>query len=727
MLTVSDMFELVYEKMSNKQFLEYLKELKYKEERVYGYYYYKSLSSCFDIETTSTYDKDGNKVGFMYAWVFGINGRYTTGRTWLEFANLLADIENFMNVSQYSRLLIYVHNLAFEFQFFKERFEWEKVFSIDTHEPLYALTKNGFEFRCSYKLSNYSLAKVGENLLKYKVKKLVGDLDYDKIRHSKTYLSPEEEEYIRNDCLVVMAYIQECIENDGGISKIPLTSTGYVRNYCRKNCLYGFEKYTKRKANLIRKSYQNLMKRMQLTLPEYHQLKRAFAGGFTHANPYRVGKIIKNVESMDFTSSYPFVMVSEMFPMNSAIYIPEITLEDLDLLTVSKTAIFDIEFTNLQPLFIYDNIISYSKCVKQYNKGVLVNNGRVVSAERIVTTITDIDLQSIRKFYTWEKVRIKNVRYYDKGYLPVNLVKSILKLYQDKTELKDVLGKEIEYLKSKGMINSAYGMCVTDIVRDTIVFDEEGWHSEEPDEEEAIEKYNNSKRRFLSYQWGVWTTAYARRNLYTGIYEFGKDYCYSDTDCIKAVNFNKHKEYVEKYNKRCYEKLKKVADIYKLDFSLFAPKTIKGKEKMLGVWDYEGKYIDFKTLGAKRYMWSKSVSGEELEKRKDFIIDKVEYNLTVSGVNKNTAIPYLLKLYGKDIIKKFDLQNFEVPAEYTGKLTHTYIDEKRHGEVVDYLGKKSEYYEYSAVHLDKASYKINANSDFMRFLLFLQNGEQALR
>ena len=46
-------------------------------------------------------------------------------------------------------------------------------------------------------------------------------------------------------------------------------------------------------------------------------------------------------------------------------------------------------------------------------------------------------------------------------------------MYEDKTKLKGVDGKEIEYLVSKNMINAAFGMMVTAIVRDEFDYDEE--------------------------------------------------------------------------------------------------------------------------------------------------------------------------------------------------------------------------------------------------------------
>ena len=125
-------------------------------------------------------------------------------------------------------------------------------------------------------------------------------------------------------------------------------------------------------------------------------------------------------------------------------------------------------------------------------------------------------------------MRIRNFRRYKKGYLPTAFVKSILTLYKDKTELKGVDGKEIEYLASKELLNACYGMSVTDICRQENAFDIENneWIKENPpiDYEKDLDKYNHNKQRFLSYAWGVWVTAYARRNLWSGILEFKQHY-----------------------------------------------------------------------------------------------------------------------------------------------------------------------------------------------------------
>lgn len=633
----------------------------------------------------------------MYCWQMAINGRVVFGRTWDEFITVMNRLTSFFHLYENRRLIMYVHNLAFEFQFIRKRLEWDSVFSIEQRKPLYALTTGGIEFRDSYLLSGYSLAKLGDNLQKYHVRKLVGDLDYSKIRHSNTPMTEKEISYCENDVLVVSAYIQEEIEKAGNITRLPLTKTGYVRNYCRNKCFYGDDRH-KTNTKTYQK-YRELILSLKLDGDEYKQLKRAFQGGFTHAAARYSGKVEKNVDSIDFTSSYPYVLLSEQFPMSSGRIVEVKTKEEFHKYINLYCCLFDVEFTNLTPKIINENYISLSRCY-QHEK-VVVNNGRVVSADKITTTITDVDYTVIEKTYDWDSMTIYNFRIYNRGYLPTNFVKSILKLYSDKTTLKGVEGKEVEYLVSKGMLNSCYGMTVTDIVRDEIIYYDE-WDIEKADVEKDIEHYNKSRNRFLYYPWGVWVTAYARRNLWGGILAFGDDYIYSDTDSIKCINIEKHFDYINSYNNTVKLKLKMAADYHKIDFELFQPKTIKGIKKLIGVWDWEtenNKYTRFKTLGAKRYM----------------IEQDGKINITVAGVNKKTAVPYLVKKYGDKIFEAFT-NDLTIPKEHTGKMTHTYIDERKTGVITDYLGNKNTYDEYSAVHLENAEYSLSLSQAYIDFL-----------
>ena len=125
--------------------------------------------------------------------------------------------------------------------------------------------------------------------------------------------------------------------------------------------------------------------------------------------------------------------------------------------------LIDVELNWVVPAVDYDHPISYSKLID--SKNVTLDNGRVVSADSITFTCTEQDFLTFTEFYDWETMTIKRFRIYEKGYLPKPFVESILELYKKKTELKDVEGEEINYMISKNMLNSAYGMAVTDICK----------------------------------------------------------------------------------------------------------------------------------------------------------------------------------------------------------------------------------------------------------------------
>ena len=244
---------------------------------------YYNVPAAFDIETSSFYI-DGEKKACMYVWQFGILNWVTYGRTWEEFDHFMSVLSTVLQLNEDLRLVVYVHNFAYEFQWMRKRIHWDKLFFLDKRKPVYGIS-GGFEYRCSLKLSGKSLAKVGQDLQKYHIQKRVGDLDYSLVRTYKTPLTQEEWGYCEADIRVLLAYIQEKIEADGDITLIPLTNTGYVRNYCRKAC---FKRW---------KRYKGLMSELVLTPEEYSQLKRVFAGGFTHANAHYSRRVVVHVGS----------------------------------------------------------------------------------------------------------------------------------------------------------------------------------------------------------------------------------------------------------------------------------------------------------------------------------------------------------------------------------------------------------------------------------------------
>lgn len=700
-------WDTIHKKLSNAKFIT----IKENKEDVQ----YLDLSLSFDTETTSTYIEPNGikeKFAFMYVWQFGIDGYYCYGRTWEEFIHLCKFIQSSLNLNDKKRVIIFIHNLSFEFQFFRKYFDWLNVFATRSRNPIKALTSYGIEFRDSLILSGYKLANVAKNLTSHKIPKMIGDLDYSLVRTKDTTFSEKELGYMLNDVRILIAYIDEQREEYGDITKIPLTNTGRVRRFVRNECFKEKSYHGKIKAQTIKDEN------------EYLTLKQAFAGGFTHANPNHVGKKYHNIASFDFTSSYPTVMIAEQYPCSKAIPQNWVNWERFNEINEKALQIFTVEFTGLQTKVYFDNYISKNKCLDV--KGEIENNGRIFSADYLKIIITSVDWDVIKQVYSWKTIKISNQIAYYKDYLPKPIIQSILHFYKKKTTLKHVKGKEAEYLHGKGMLNSCYGMAVTDIVHCEEIYAGDQWSEQPADGQKEIDNYNKSYNRFLYYPWGVFVTAYARHNLWSGILEFKDDYIYSDTDSIKAKNYKNHMKYIDEYNQEITNKLEKCLDHYGIDKSELAPLDVDGIAHPLGLWDFEGVYKTFKTLGAKRYIVENLPykTQHSMAKNKDDILE-----ITIAGLPKDKGRDYLLKISNNDMNQVF--KNFTdkmlVPADDSGKMTAYYDDEEKTAIIKDYQGHYTKVTSKSSVHLSKASFEMTLASKFIKLLEMLADGEQDIK
>ena len=702
-----------------------------------------NIPCCFDIETSS-YKIYGKKYATMYVWALCVNGSTIVGRSWDEFTEIIDFLAEHLKTKK-NKLIIYVHNLGYEFQFMRKWFDWTDVFAVKERRPVHASLPNGIEFKCSYILSNYALSYIGENLLrKYPVEKDVGAVDYSLVRTWATPLSDTEIWYNVHDVQVVTSFIQEKIENEGGLDKIPLTNTGYVRNYCRNFCFTQEVSEPKLMKKLKARYHERMQSLKIVSKCEYDQLHQAFSGGFTHAAPLHSGVLLRNVGSADLASSYPSVMVRKKFPMARGTFIGQSDLETIIGLTQddSYCLLFTIKMKNVTPKFIYEHYISVSRC-QVLSDDYVSNNGRVASASEIQLTITEQDFDIINRCYDWDKesTEIHNLRIYPADYLPRPFILSILHLYANKTKLKGIPEKEIEYMVSKNMINASYGMAVTAIIRDLYEYSKTGeWVTSDANVMSQLTQYNNSYQRFLFYGWGVWVTAHARHCLWEAIFEFGRDYVYADTDSIKGLNFDSHEAFFDLYNLECKCELRKMCNYWQIDFNLCQPETITGKKKLIGVWEREEDYLRFKTIGAKRYMYEHT----------DHML-----NFTISGVNKKYGVPYLLETFGLsgnselyrlayrpnfdekeksrqaqkelqvlvetgeldlDLVFKEFNEGLYFPANATGKQTLTYCDDSYCQDCKDYLGVSVPVMELSYIHMEPQSYYLSQTIEYLQFL-----------
>ena len=98
---------------------EYLQSLNISTIRTNKKITYLNIESAFDIETTSIKLSDDSKSAFMYIWMFGIGygNEVFYGRTWQEFSDMCKLLKETFDLSDEKRLVVYVHNLGYEFQF----------------------------------------------------------------------------------------------------------------------------------------------------------------------------------------------------------------------------------------------------------------------------------------------------------------------------------------------------------------------------------------------------------------------------------------------------------------------------------------------------------------------------------------------------------------------------------------------------------------------------------
>lgn len=659
---------------------------------------YLNTPISFDIETSSFYQL-GDKCACMYIWQLDIFDTTVIGRTWDEFVWCLDQIAEHYQLNKKKRVLIYVHNLAYEFQFMRKWLQWKQVFSIRERKPLYALTSSWIEFRCSYLLTGMALEDLGLSLGK-PIEKL-DTLDYHILRHPASEISDDELQYCIHDVKIVSQCIRERIAEESGICFIPYTKTGYVRRLCRHVCTAGKQGT----------GYRCMISELTIEPEEYAIARKVFAGGYTHANFWHVRETIEDVDSFDFASSYPAVMVSELFPMSKGTHVERMSRREFEMYCKKYLCIFTIELHDVQSICDADDYLSESKC--ELIEDCIINNGRVHRASRLITSMTNIDLQVMMRCYTFKIKAFSNFWYYLPRPLPTVFVSIIMDLYKKKTALKGVKGKEKEYGAAKENINSMYGMCVTDIVRELCEYkcDDNEWDMDPETLEEyrerlstEIARENRKKGRFLFYLWGVFVTSYARRNIWKGIQACGSDYLYSDTDSIKIMHAERHLDFIEDYNKKITEKIRRALKGHGLDPDLAAPKTRKGKRKPLGIFEHDGHYARFKTLGAKRYLYEITESDDP---------DEIGLHLTCAGLHKIKACEYIA-----DQPEPFEFfrDNMYIPPGCTGKLTHTFIDREIRRRVEDKNHVPYTIHEKSFIHLEGAEYKLRLAQEFKNFL-----------
>lgn len=722
----------------------------YQDGKVTGTEYILRIPMAFDIEVSRV-----GALSFMFVWQFAIADNVYIGRSWDLFTWLIDNIYTFYDLglqssqnyywrTQYRRngniikALIWVANLPYEWQFIRKRVEVNDTFADKERKPLYFDTlSGGLQFRDALRLSGGSLKSLAEDYCTTQKNK--DDYDYNIVRNSHSKLYFCEYSYCVNDVIILTEfgqYIFNTFLNQYG--KIPLTKTSIVgrailEDFAEWKITAEYSKAGEFEGRPYYKSKYDWLRSLQpKTYHEYNTIMTLlYRGGYTHGNALYFADTVK-AKGKDFTSSYPNEAIRRLFPI--AEFLPENDIKCIDdLETVCKGKPFYGKFTfyNIEATTPHSIESKHKVCEFFYNGDEefkkeckpLIDNGRILTAEKMTVWLTDVDYQIYKMFYKWnkEKSTVSDVKSSVYGRLPSYVVNVIKHFYKQKAVLKKQgLSETTAYKIAKVMVNSAYGKTVQQIHILKWLFDDEsetGWSQnmtthditnndylkEMHLDDESILK-NRVSNGGLSPFFGIYITCWARFDLLRTVAKMPYDVLYCDTDSIYYTNCEENEHIFEEYNKSIYRNNNKlIADgvispdeidyFYDLgEFDSVEEKTENGKFDT----------FDFVHMGAKRYA-KRTADGE--------------YFVTVAGLPKGTLQKYCRE-------KKLDLfevftdteKMLSVPVDYADKLCSKYIDVETPETVVfDDDGIPDIMTEKTSVTLEPIAFNVNLG-DVIRIL-----------
>lgn len=650
----------------------------------------------FDIETSNIPDKH---LAFMYIWQMSLNNIIIFGRTWEEFIEFLERLKTYYHISKKKKLIIWVHNLSFEFQFIKKKINWDigkngwaKIFALDPRKIVKA-EADGFEFRDSLALTNLSLAKMAKDF-KLDHQKLAGDLDYKILRFDNSNLTNQELAYCFNDVLILSDFFHSYIKPhffDKNI-KLPLTLTGILRDELRAV------------FNKLNKKWKNeYLDEISKAYPEFEQyqimMEWLFRGGYVHSAPGLTDEVLLySLGSYDFKSAYPAEMLQEDHPW-----------EFIECDINQWPNMLNKRITKSEAFYGYFEIknikskgqISYessNKIVEYVN--ARWDNGRLWEADKIRVWLNEYDMMIYQDVYDIGSIECLQLFKSIKKPLPDFFKNLILKYFVQKEEIGKIDKESIDYKNAKSRLNSFYGMLCT-----ALYFMEYHYNPELGIIESVIseKEYNELiDNQILLPQWGIWVTSVIRyRLIHFGFNKLKGQAIYGDTDSVKILNFIENKYVFDDFNNM----------IQRINSKMYVGKYDRQLFMKLGTFDFEEKMLKFKCLGAKRYLFSYS---EKNKKSGKYEIRNIS---TIAGMKKGTLEDYAI-YHEKKIYDCFK-DGLVLDLTRSKKLTSIYCDD---GFDEDLEGHHI--HEDSCVALISIPFELSLTDDYLAFLEYIKETDR---
>lgn len=331
-------------------------------------------------------------------------------------------------------------------------------------------------------------------------------IDYNEPREIGHILTEEENEYIKNDVLIVAKALKTLFDEN-----LTYMTEG-------SNALHDF------KSMITKSKYNHLFPTLDYKLDE--DLRKSYKGGFTYLNPIYKEKDVENVTILDVNSLYPSVMYEKSLPFGEPIFFDGQYKEDkvYNLYIQMITCSFEIKKGKI-PTIQIKNSMNFMA-----NEYLESSNNEIVCL-----VLTNVDL----------KLFFEQYNVYDLEFVcgwKFKSVKGIFTEYIDKWITRKIeatkSGNKGQRTLAKLMLNSLYGKFATSLdVQSKIPFltEDDVVHYELSEEEQKDGLY---------LPIASFITAYAREKTIRtsqaiktySLEKYGQDmYIYSDTDSIHTM------------------------------------------------------------------------------------------------------------------------------------------------------------------------------------------------
>jgi hypothetical protein len=608
---------------------------------------------CFDTE--SCRDFENNEKERIWCWSLSntINDIVIYGYTISDFINFMQKLYyehemdfNSKTKSKNMNVKMWVHNLAWDFEFFKywlddnkykyyskilyednsvedENLDCNSWNITDNNGQVYNSTINvkmkdliygKKRFKSFIKIKMYDSVKLIPDKLETIGKKIIqidemfnklgSEFDYEKIRPYDYVLTDIEKCYIYNDVYILKEFIKQYY--------ISNNLDGYTASGIAFNNMLNFKfPDVKKKYEEFTKIYPEVKDKEVISI-----IDDSYTGGFTYCNPSVKGKIIEKLgHSIDINSSYPSAMKYKKLPYGMPKYFEGKYETDIEYDIAFQKVHFDgfkrkngsnIGFIKIGSCcdFLQDIKTFGYKKNDYVASNFDVNNQLMTYKYTLVFTTFELEmLLSVYDFYTYRRIGdkiLKGSKNLLKGIEYIEGVKFLSQVGDFGEFIDDCVLRKNQYkleenecgvTVAKRDMNSLYGKLGSGFTRviTQYVKDENGYFKNERkyinDNEYDYEERRKYYRAFASF-----TTSYGRMALITVIVNIEKTYgaenfLYCDTDSI--------------YSTLTVEELASIG--------------VEMHKTKLGAWDIEKVFKKFKCLGAKKYIMYGHKYGKDLE------------------------------------------------------------------------------------------------------------------